>query len=634
MTDDLNSADASGGKDSSSARDRALAEAYRPILRGVLLPGTVYYTFVTWGHWQDESGLSLAILGSMSAVTAVLYLFMGLRVIGEPGVSPRRMEFVGLTTNLLMYANVVVYQFINFEQHKILYFALMAVVFTATGITARTTLATIALAMATLYFFALHAEESLAYQLMFIGVATAFVAFGMASLLRKAVVRQIDARLLADEMALKAESLARVDPLTDVANRRAVFIHMDALIAARKPFWMGVLDLDNFKSVNDLYGHVVGDGLLRMAVQRLLSLEAAGLTVGRMGGDEFVLIVEGALSARQIEAFGDRAIAAVSAPYVPGTLQLTVGASIGFAYVPASGGSGADVYERADFALYQAKSKRRGGTVVFDAGEEMEMQDVTSIEKALREASFEDEMYLLYQPQFSFNGDRIVGVEALARWNSPSLGAVGTEKFIRAAERAGLIQGVTAVLFRRALDAMVEWREDITLAFNLSAQDVCDRSFVMALCEAVRERGIAPNRIEFEITETAVMSDPASACELLAEIASMGFRIALDDFGSGYSSFRYIDELPLHKVKIDRSLVQKVTTSDRSREIVSAVIALCRQLDLDCVLEGVESAAEHAVLAPMHPAIIQGYIYGRPMPAGEICELLLSDQPVAARAAG
>ena len=604
-----------------SPRSDALAEAYRPIMRGVLLPGAAYYAFVTWGHWQDETGIALMILGGMSVITAALYYFMGQHVVTRH-VSLLRMELVGLTTNLLMYLNVVVYLLINFEQHKILYFALMAVVFSATGITLRTTLLTISLAVVTLYAFALGADEELRYQLMFIGVATAFVAFGMASLLRRAVVRQIDARLLADELALKAQDLSRTDPLTGLANRRAVFQRMDSLIAERRPYWMGVLDLDNFKSVNDLYGHVVGDTLLRLAVQRLVTLDVPGFTVGRMGGDEFVLIVEGSLTSGQVEELGNRAIAAVSAPYAVGMMQLDVGASAGFAYVPAFGASSTEAYERADFALYKAKARRRGSAVVFDAGEELEMQEINSLEKALRGASIEDEMSLLFQPQFSLKRNQVVGLEALARWHSPTLGAVPPDKFIRAAERAGLIQRVTAVLFRRALDTMLEWPDDVSMAFNLSALDICDRDFIMSLCECVRERGIRPDRIEFEITETAVMSEPERSCAVLAEVASLGFRIALDDFGSGYSSFQYIDELPLHKVKVDRSFVRKVPNSIRSREIIAAVIGLCNRLGLDSVLEGVETEAELAVLAPLQPQIIQGYLYGKPMPAESVRALL------------
>jgi EAL domain-containing protein (putative c-di-GMP-specific phosphodiesterase class I) len=193
------------------------------------------------------------------------------------------------------------------------------------------------------------------------------------------------------------------------------------------------------------------------------------------------------------------------------------------------------------------------------------------------------------------------------------------------AERSGHIQKLTDILFRKGLAELAKWPHDISLSFNLSARDISDQTFVLSLLGQIMKSGLSPSRLEFEITETAVMSDLATASTLIKTLRSSGCKIALDDFGSGYSSFGYLDELPLDKVKIDRSFIRKVPHSNTSREIVAGIIGLCRKLDLRCVLEGVETEDEMALLAELKPDLIQGYLYGRPM-SGEDAMRMISDQ--------
>jgi EAL domain-containing protein (putative c-di-GMP-specific phosphodiesterase class I) len=206
---------------------------------------------------------------------------------------------------------------------------------------------------------------------------------------------------------------------------------------------------------------------------------------------------------------------------------------------------------------------------------------------------------------------------ALRPWRAgriPKLGLVRPDHFIRAAERSGHIRKVTGILFTKGLAALAKWPRDISLSFNLSAQDISDQVLhPVPAGRKIMESGIPPHRIEFEITETAVMSDLENSRQLLETLRSSGCKIALDDFGSGYSSFEYLDQLPLDKVKIDRSFIRKVSHSNTSREIVAGIIGLCRKLDLRCVLEGVETESEMTILSPMKPDLIQGYLYGRPM---------------------
>jgi diguanylate cyclase (GGDEF)-like protein len=529
---------------------------------------------------------------------------------------------------MLIYLNVTIYFLINFEETKLVYFAMMAVVFSTTGVTLRITFTSVLLSLMTLYFFASGLPSELFDQYVSIGIATAVAALGMASLLRKAILRQIDARLLADKLASRAQRLADTDVLTGVPNRRAVFEKIDYLVSQGKPFWMGIFDLDGFKAINDVYGHSMGDRLLCAIVDRAIEINVEGAKFGRIGGDEFLAILPGTRSEEEIKHIGKHTIEAISRPYPIDLLDLTVGASAGFAHFPTMGSSSAQLYEKADFALYKAKTNRRGHCFVFDTREDEEMKQAIEIERAMREGDLEQELFLLFQPQYSPEQGRVVGFEALARWQSPKLGLVRPDLFIRAAERSGHIRRVTNILFSKGLAEMAQWSSDISLSFNLSAQDISDRAFVLSLLSQIMKSGIAPQRIEFEITETAVMTDLETSSKLLEDLQASGCRIALDDFGSGYSSFEYIDQLPLDKVKIDRSFVRKVVHSNTSREIVAGVIGLCRKLDLRCVLEGVETEAEMDILGRLQPDLIQGYLFGRPMSAEDARRKILEQDGV------
>jgi diguanylate cyclase (GGDEF)-like protein len=544
-----------------------MANAYTPIIRGILMPGCFYYIYVTFGHWRDEKGLYFAIFGGLSAMTSLSYFIIRQHVLSSGKPSLQVLEISGLVTNMLMYSNVLLYMILRFEQPKLVYFSLMAVLFSTTGVTFRATLLSIGISLTTLYWFARDAPADIFSQYVSIGVASAFAAFSMATLLRKAILKQIDARLLADE-------LADTDPLTGVPNRRAVFHHLDHLVATRQSFWMGVFDLDGFKAINDVYGHVAGDKLLCAIAERAYELEFRGSTFGRLGGDEFVVIVLGSETGGELEKLGNAAIKAISAPYEMDLMQLNIGASAGFAHFPSMSSSSQDLYEKADFALYKAKAHLRGRCVLFDAAEERDMREGLAIERALRDADLEQELYLLFQPQFSLQEGQIVSFEALARWESASLGPIPPDKFIRAAERSGYISRVTGVLFRKALVALRQWPERLHLSFNLSANDIADHDFVLSLVEQIYFAGIATSRIEFEITETAVMADLEASRKLLVMLRTAGCKIALDDFGSGYSSFQYLDVLPIDKVKVDKSFVRKAAQSRTSREIVTALIIL------------------------------------------------------------
>jgi diguanylate cyclase (GGDEF)-like protein len=607
------------------ARQQAIADAYAPILRPILIPACAYYTFVTWEHWQTQTGLMLVMFSLISTTTAFSFYLFHKYLADNPHLSLARLEMHSLAMHLFMYFNLLSYLLVYNVQTRYIYFVLLAFIFAITGATTRAVMISVPLTLVTLYWFSTSLPADLYAEYVSLAVATAFASISMAGLLRHAIIRQIDARLLADELTAKAQALADSDMLTGIPNRRAIFEKIDSLVEQETPFWLGIFDLDGFKSINDVYGHIIGDRLLRAAVDRTRDVVSQGVTFGRIGGDEFVVILPGDVTEQGVkEVVGDR-IRAITAPYIIDELELSVGASAGFSHFPNMGAHSAQLYEQADFALYKAKTQFRGQCILFDTAENEEMKHAIAIERELREGNLEEELFLLYQPQYSPGMKRVVSFEALARWQSPRLGLVRPDQFIRVAERSGHIQKVTGILFRKGLAELGNWPSDIGLSFNLSARDISDQAFVLSLLGQILKAEISPSRLEFEITETAVMTDLATSSAILDRLRSSGCKIALDDFGSGYSSFEYLDQLPLDKVKIDRNFIRKVPESTASREIVAAIIALCSKLDLRCVLEGVETEAEMAILAALEPDLIQGYLFGRPM-SGQAARQMIADQ--------
>ncbi len=608
------------------ARQQAMVDAYIPILRPILIPACGYYLFVTWEHWQTQTGLMLVAFSLISTTTAFgFYLFHKL-LANNRTMSLAKLELHNLAMHLFMYLNLLSYLLVYNVETRYIYFVLLAFIFAITGATTRTVMISVPLTLATLYWFSTSLPEDLYAEYVSIVVATAFASVSMTGLLRHAIIRQIDARLLADELTVKARAIADADMLTGIPNRRAIFEKIDRLIEQRTPFWLGIFDLDGFKGINDVYGHSMGDRLLRASVARATELHFEGAMIGRIGGDEFAVVLTGNVTESQVRALAGSWLKAITAPYIIDNQELSVGASAGFSHYPDMGMASTQLYEQADFALYKAKARFRGQCIVFDTTDSKEMENAIAIERELREGNLEQELFLLFQPQYSPSRQRIVSFEALARWQNPRLGLVRPDDFIRVAERSGFIQKVTAILFRKGLAELKKWPDDISLSFNLSARDISDQTFVLSLLGQIMKEEISPGRLEFEITETAVMSDLTTSSAVLDRLRSSGCRVALDDFGSGYSSFQYLDQLPLDKVKIDRSFIRKVAHSLTSREIVAAIIALCSKLNLRCVLEGVETREEMAVLAALKPDLIQGYLFGRPMSGADATQLIASQQ--------
>lgn len=419
-------------------------------------------------------------------------------------------------------------------------------------------------------------------------------------------------RRQASQLSDENRLLAQTDPLTGLPNRRFFFARLETLLQEGEPFCVGVLDLDRFKPVNDNYGHIAGDQLLSTIGQRLSALCDERLVIARLGGDEFGLLAVGdsmAASARVAALCGP-----VSAAVPFQDAALRVGCSIGLSAYPQAGNSAHELFDRADYALCHAKQHQRGECVLFSHEHEAIIRDEARLENALRGADLANELHLVFQPIFEARSVTLTGVEALARWASPILGPIPADRLIATAERTGMINRVTLTLFSKALTMMRLLPDDLRLSFNLSAYDIASPATVRELTRQIVAAGVKPDRLTFEITETALMSDMAIAREVLSHFRALGVKIALDDFGTGYSSLGILSQLPLDTLKIDRAFAAGMSTA-AGRAMVSAIRNLAQSLSLECVMEGIENESQLIEVTLLGYHYAQGYLLGRPADA-------------------
>lgn len=429
------------------------------------------------------------------------------------------------------------------------------------------------------------------------------------------------------QLLANAEIMANLDELTGLPNRRKYYSELDLLLnqARETNSHLAVLsiDLNGFKMVNDVYGHAVGDALLKQVGNRLRRICKDRCFVGRLGGDEFSMIVSQNCDTDAMVRLGERIQKEIGKTYDISGTPVKISTSIGIAFFPEAGATSDDICERADYALYKCKNSTEQKVVLFSKELESEITKLGAIEIALQNCNFDQEMSMEFQPQYDLRAKRIVGFEALARWNNPALGRVRPDLFIAAAERIGIIEELTDVLFGKALDAAREWPENVDLSFNLSTRDLNSKSAVAQIVQRLGQSGVSASRVVFEITETALMTDFNIASRSIQTLWALGAKIALDDFGTGYSSFGYINQLPIDKIKIDKSFVDHLDSSERSHKLVKTIIDMAKNLQFGCVIEGVETIEQLKIIEKLGGNIIQGYIFGRPMPASDVATILL-----------
>jgi diguanylate cyclase (GGDEF)-like protein len=430
-------------------------------------------------------------------------------------------------------------------------------------------------------------------------------------------------RAKSEALALSDENLrlASLDALTQLPNRRRFFEALDtALDAAEKNstrLAVGVLDLDGFKPVNDLHGHVIGDELLVEVGRKLLALCSDTVRLFRLGGDEFAVLIIDAADNQALLGLGNLLCSTVRQPVVIDTLQVQVSGTIGIAVYPDLAQDSVGLYERADYALYQSKQINRGHALLFSQEHREEMQADARIEQALHAADLENELSVVFQPIVDIEAERTIGFEALARWANPTLGSVSPRKFIPIAERSDTIHRITRVLLEKAFCAARTWPLDVRLSFNLSARDLNSADSIVRLIGIIHASGVDPKRVDFEITETAMVHDFEQARRAIDMLKLLGCGLSLDDFGTGFSSLSQLHALPLTKIKIDRSFVTNLHREPASYKIVKSLVALSRDMGLDCIIEGVETEDEINVLRQFSNLAVQGYYYSPPVPAAE-----------------
>ncbi len=457
--------------------------------------------------------------------------------------------------------------------------------------------------------------------LLLVGLGVTFMIFVSAFDFSKMVGAQTRAERLSE---INSE-LANVDSLTELPNRRQFFARLEQILqqaGAEGRVVVGVMDLDGFKPVNDLYGHLIGDRVLVECGARIGVFADDRVFLARIGGDEFGIIFDRPSDISEALDLGARLCAELKQPFQYDGVAATISASVGFAAYPEAGVKAEKLYEHADYALYFAKQNCRGELVLFSTEHESKMRELAIVEQCLRKADLETEMSLHFQPLYKVGDRAIVAFEALARWTSPEIGSVPPDKFIRVAERSEVIFAITRAMLRKALHAAEHWPAHVGLSFNLSIRDLMSPTAVMQIIAIIEASNVDPARIDLEVTETALMSDFDRAKESIDAFKRIGVKISLDDFGTGYSSLSYMHRLPLDKIKIDRSFVQEMGGSVTARDIIKSMIALCRNLDLNCVIEGVETSEQFDLLKSFGCNTVQGFLFSKPIPQIEVAEFI------------
>ena len=415
--------------------------------------------------------------------------------------------------------------------------------------------------------------------------------------------------------------MARHDGLTALPNRTVLNERLEqALAKAGRGIGTAVLclDLDHFKAVNDTLGHAVGDKLLQAVAERLVACIREGDTVARLGGDEFAVLQSGTHRPEEAKLLAERIIAAVSAPYCLHGHQIVIGISVGLALMPADGATPGAVLRSADTALYSAKADGRGGFCFFQPEMDARLQKRRTLELDLREGFATHQFELFYQPIVNVRTGTVSGFEALLRWHHPTRGMVSPAEFIPVVEEIGLITPLGEWIIARACSDATHWPGATKVAVNLSAIQFKSANLVPNVVACLADTGLAPGRLELEITESVLLNDNDSTLATLHELRALGVRIAMDDFGTGYSSLGYLRSFPFDKIKIDQSFIRDLTTHADSIHIVRAVIGLCAGLNMTTTAEGVETQDQLDQLCAEGCTEIQGYLFGRPAPAAAV----------------
>jgi diguanylate cyclase (GGDEF)-like protein len=440
------------------------------------------------------------------------------------------------------------------------------------------------------------------------------MALPMTMLWRKSREREIAERRLQD--------LAHTDPLTGLGNRAHFRERLDQALTKTTSgeqvtalFW---LDLDRFKTINDALGHPIGDVLLCQVAERLKHCLREDGTVARLGGDEFALLICTPLCEGEAGKLAERLIQVLAVPFDVEGHHVVIGVSIGIVFAPRDGDATDDLLKKADIALYRAKDAGRSTYRFFTPDMEARSAVRHSLEEDLRDAIASNKLRLHYQPQVSLKSARIVGFEALLRWHHPHYGHMPPHEVIGLAEETGLIMPLGFWALKQATMDATTWPEDVSVSVNISAVQFGHTNLVDLVSDVLSMSGLAPNRLDLEITESIVMSDSRTTISKLRKLRRLGIHLSMDDFGTGYSSLNRLRNLPFDRLKVDRSFIRELGGNRDDAAIVHAIVTLGKSLGMQVIAEGVETDMQLAQLHVENCDIAQGYYFGRPVPATEI----------------
>ncbi|MCB1440055.1 MAG: EAL domain-containing protein [Nitratireductor sp.] len=416
--------------------------------------------------------------------------------------------------------------------------------------------------------------------------------------------------------------LANFDPLTHLPNRRHFATMVEQVCGSgedARPYSLFFVDLDNFKDINDSLGHSIGDKLLCAASLRMKSCLPQDGLICRFGGDEFVMIMPDLVDRRDINHLANRLIEEVSKPILINGSLIIVGTSVGIALCPENGNNLDQLLKMADVALYDAKNKGRGESLFYSEQLGSEIRQRRQMEVELRRALERGQLSVYYQPLVDIRTNRVSTCEALVRWHHPERGMISPALFIPMAEEIGIISKIGKFVLETAARECLQWPADVRVAVNVSSLQFRQSDVVEDVSKALSMSGLPANRLEIEVTESAMVEDLAETSRVLRTLSQSGVRISLDDFGTGFSSLSYLHQLPLDKVKIDRSFVESIRKDERSLILLSGVTRMAADLGLLVIVEGVEEVEQLNILKEkVHLDQVQGYLFGKPMPSQDI----------------
>lgn len=420
------------------------------------------------------------------------------------------------------------------------------------------------------------------------------------------------------------------DELTGLTNRTRFRTMLNEKLAENNGLAMLLIDLDNFKSVNDSLGHATGDTLLQLMSRRFASRVEDIRFLARLGGDEFALLVEGVSDPAAATGWANTLLDVLRDPYMVDDARIEISASIGVVLAPLHGTHSDQLFSNADAALYAAKAAGGNRMHLFDVTLGAKLQQKRNLVRDLGKALAQRQFALLYQPQVDMDSGRITAFEVLLRWHHPEHGLIGPDQFIPLAEETGQIIPIGAWVLEQACLEARYWREDIKVAVNLSAVQLNSRSIVDSVADILKRSSFPPSRLELEVTESALILDDAAARATLAAFRAMQIEIALDDFGMGYSMLSYLRDFPFDKLKIDHSFVATlVDSADQGhRGIFRAIVDLATALDLRAVAEGVDSEEKLTAVRSFGCNVVQGHLIARPMPAAEVWDFIVSQRKI------